>query len=72
MLEQRAGRHFRGRNDRMWARSRITTRCFSLRWVLRKEQRMWGKDDEFCLAWRFEVSVGHSRQLGSLRTKGKF
>lgn len=66
MLDQGAGRHFRGRKDRMWARSRVTTRCFSLRQVLRKNHRMWGKDDDFCLAWWFEVSVGHSRQLRRL------
>lgn len=49
---RRAGKadiHFRGRNERMWARVRVITRRSSLRQVHRENHRMWGKDNEFCL-----------------------
>lgn len=53
------GRHSRGRNDRMWARSRVVMRCSSLRQVHRKDHGIWGKDDKFCLDMWFKLSVGH-------------
>lgn len=44
----RIERYLRDRNDKMWARSKVTTGCSSLRQVHRNH-RMWRKDDELNL-----------------------
>ena len=67
--------HFRGRNDGMWARSRVTVRCSSFRQAPKKNHKMWRENDEFCLDMVVWGVCGNFKAVGqtvSLRIKGKF